>query len=91
MNSSDYYLNKQLVQYVSSCLELRDNVLLNYLIYYCYCLNAFAMLYPFYGHAKKLVVVVVLISTLRHVTHLDQLISIVVVMQHFFKIISLAS
>ena len=27
MNSSDYYLNKQLVQYVSSCLEMRDNVL----------------------------------------------------------------
>ena len=26
MNSSDYYLNKQLVQYVSSCLEMRDNV-----------------------------------------------------------------
>ena len=27
MNSSDYYLNKQLAQYVSSCLEMRDNVL----------------------------------------------------------------
>ena len=27
MNSSDYYLNKQVVQYVSSCLEMRDNVL----------------------------------------------------------------
>ena len=27
MNSSDYYLNKQLVQYVSSCLEMRDNIL----------------------------------------------------------------
>ena len=27
MNSSDYCLNKQLVQYVSSCLEMRDNVL----------------------------------------------------------------
>ena len=29
MNSSDYnyYLNKQLVQYVSSYLEMRDNVL----------------------------------------------------------------
>ena len=27
MNSSDYYLNKQLVQYVSSCLEMRDSVL----------------------------------------------------------------
>ena len=25
MNSTDYYLNKQLVQYVSSCLEMRDN------------------------------------------------------------------
>ena len=27
MNSSDYYLNKHLVQYVSCCLEMRDNVL----------------------------------------------------------------
>ena len=27
MNSTDYYLNKQLVEYVSSCLEMRDNVL----------------------------------------------------------------
>ena len=27
MNSSDYYLNKQLVQNVSSCLKIRDNVL----------------------------------------------------------------
>ena len=27
MNSTDYYLNKQLVQYVSSCLEMRDNLL----------------------------------------------------------------
>ena len=27
MNSTDYYLNKQLVQYVTSCLELRDNLL----------------------------------------------------------------
>ena len=26
MNSTDYYLNKQLVQYVSSCLEMRDNL-----------------------------------------------------------------
>ena len=27
MNSSDY-LNKQLVQYVSSCLEMRDNIVI---------------------------------------------------------------
>ena len=27
MNSTDYYLNKHLVQYVSSCLEMPDNVL----------------------------------------------------------------
>ena len=27
MNSTDYYLNKQLVQYVTSCLEMRDNLL----------------------------------------------------------------
>ena len=27
INSSDYYLNTQLVQYVSSCLEMRDSVL----------------------------------------------------------------
>ena len=27
MNANDYYLNKQLVQYVSSCLEMRDNLL----------------------------------------------------------------
>ena len=27
MNSTDYYLNKQLVRYVSSCLEMRDNLL----------------------------------------------------------------
>ena len=27
MNSTDYYLNKQLVQYASSCLEMRDNLL----------------------------------------------------------------
>ena len=27
MNATDYYLNKQLVQYVSSCLEMRDNLL----------------------------------------------------------------
>ena len=27
MNSTDYYLNKQLVQYASSCLEIRDNLL----------------------------------------------------------------
>ena len=26
MNSTDYYLNKQLVQYVSSCLKMRDNL-----------------------------------------------------------------
>ena len=25
MDSTDYYLSKQLVQYVSSCLEMRDN------------------------------------------------------------------
>ena len=27
MNSTDYYLNKQLVRYVSSCLEMRNNLL----------------------------------------------------------------
>jgi len=27
MNATDYYLNKQLVQYVSFCLEMRDNLL----------------------------------------------------------------
>ena len=27
MNSTAYYLNKQLVQYVTSCLEMRDNLL----------------------------------------------------------------
>ena len=27
MNSTDYYLNKQSVQYVTSCLEMRDNFL----------------------------------------------------------------
>ena len=27
MNFTDYYLNKQLVQYVTSCLEMRDNLL----------------------------------------------------------------
>ena len=27
MNSTDYYLNKQLVQYVTFCLEMRDNLL----------------------------------------------------------------
>ena len=27
MNSTDYYLSKQLVQYASSCLEMRDNLL----------------------------------------------------------------
>ena len=27
MSSSDYYLNKQIVQYISSCLEMRGNVL----------------------------------------------------------------
>ena len=27
MNSTDYYLNKLLVRYVSSCLEMRDNLL----------------------------------------------------------------
>ena len=27
MNSTDYYRNKQLVQYVTSCLEMRDNLL----------------------------------------------------------------
>ena len=29
MNSTDYYLNKQLVQYVTSCLEMRVNLLSN--------------------------------------------------------------
>ena len=27
MNATDYYLNKQLVQYVSFCLEMRDNLI----------------------------------------------------------------
>ena len=27
MNSTDYYLNKQLVLYVSSCVEMRDNLI----------------------------------------------------------------
>ena len=27
MNSADDYLNKQLVQYITSCLEIRDNLL----------------------------------------------------------------
>ena len=27
LNSTDYYLNKQLVRFVSSCLEMRDNLL----------------------------------------------------------------
>ena len=27
MNSADYYLNNQLVKYVASCLEMRDNLL----------------------------------------------------------------
>ena len=27
MNSTDYYLNKQLVQYVTSCLEMRETLL----------------------------------------------------------------
>ena len=27
VNSADYYLNKQLGQYVTSCLEMRDNLL----------------------------------------------------------------
>ena len=27
LNSTDYHLNKQLVQYVTSCLEMRDNLL----------------------------------------------------------------
>ena len=27
MNFTDYYLTKQLVQYVTSCLEMRDNLL----------------------------------------------------------------
>ena len=26
MNSTDYYLKKQLVQYVSSCLKMQDNL-----------------------------------------------------------------
>ena len=26
MNSTDYYFNKQLVQYVTACLEIRDNL-----------------------------------------------------------------
>ena len=56
----DYYLNKQLVQYVTSCLEIRDNLLskawYGYLIYFllllllkCFC-NAISL---FYGHANK--------------------------------------
>ena len=27
MNSTDYYLNKQLIQHVTSCLEMRENLL----------------------------------------------------------------
>ena len=27
MNSTDYYLNKQLIQYATSCFEMRDNLL----------------------------------------------------------------
>ena len=58
MNCPDYYLNKPLVQYVSSCLEMRDNLLSEakycYLIYFlllliCFC-NAVSL---FYGHANK--------------------------------------
>ena len=60
MNSTDYYLNKQLVQYVTSCLETRDNLLSKawycYLIYFllllllkCFC-NGVSL---FYGHANK--------------------------------------
>ena len=54
MNSTDYYLNKQLVQYVTSCLEMRDNLLSEawycYLIYFslllllkCFCNAEMAM------------------------------------------------
>ena len=60
MNSTDYYLNKQLVQYVTSCLKMRDNLLskawYSYLMYFllllllkCFC-NAVSL---FYGHANK--------------------------------------
>ena len=50
MNSTDNYLNKQLVQYVKSCLEMRDNLLSKawycYLIYFLLLLllKCFAML-----------------------------------------------
>ena len=58
MNSTDYCLNKQLVQYITPCLEMRDNLLSKawycYLIYFlllikCFC-NAVSL---FYGHANK--------------------------------------
>ena len=58
MNSTEHYLNKQLVQYVTSCLEMRDNLLSKawccYLIYFllllkCFC-NAVSL---FYGPANK--------------------------------------
>ena len=49
MNSTDYYLNKQLIQNVSSCLEMRDNLLSK--AWYCYLINFLLSL--FYGHANK--------------------------------------
>ena len=60
MNSTDYYLNKQLIQYVTSCFEMWDNLLSKawycHLIYFllllllkCFC-NAVSL---FYGHANK--------------------------------------
>ena len=58
MNSTDYYLNKQLVQYVSSCLEMGDNLLSKawycYLIYLLLLLKCFCnTITLFYGHANE--------------------------------------
>ena len=58
VNSADYYLNKQLGQYVTSCLEMRDNLLSKawycFLTYFllllkCFC-NAVTL---FYDHVNK--------------------------------------
>ena len=65
MNSTDYYLNKQLVQYVTSCLEMRDNLLSKawycYLIYFLLLLKCFcnAVSLSFMAMQIKLIVVVV--------------------------------
>ena len=62
MNSTDYYRNKQLIQYVRSCLEMWGNLVSKawycYLMYFllllllllkCFC-NGVSL---FYGHANK--------------------------------------